>query len=78
MSVPQGGTLTFQVSASDNNDNDTIELSASNLPSGAVFNTVTNATGVTNTFNWAAAAPYGVYTTTLMRWTMMDQTAKPW
>lgn len=58
-----GFQLTFNVIASDATDNDVIQLSASNLPSGAVFNTATNAGGVTNVFNWNPAGPVGVYTT---------------
>lgn len=55
--------LSFTVSASDINGDD-IVLSASNLPPGAVFSTVTNAAAVTNTFIWSSAAPTGTYTTT--------------
>jgi hypothetical protein len=54
-------SLSFAVIATDEN-NDDIILSASNLPPGAVFNTVTNAGAVTNTFSWTSAAPAGVYT----------------
>lgn len=53
----------FAVTASDLTDNDTITLSASNLPAGAVFDTVTNATLASNDFVWASAEPVGVYTT---------------
>ncbi|MEM7396455.1 MAG: lamin tail domain-containing protein, partial [Verrucomicrobiota bacterium] len=42
-------------------DGDIIVLSASNLPPGATFSTVTNAGGVTNVFNWPSAAPTGSY-----------------
>jgi hypothetical protein len=44
-SVAEGGTLTFTVSASDP-DGDPLTYSASNLPSGATFDTVTR------TFTW--------------------------
>lgn len=62
--VAQSNTLTFVVSAVDPYDGDPITLSASNLPAGAVFDTVTNAPSVTNTFLWTNALPLGVYTTT--------------
>lgn len=55
--------LSFDVTALDNAEQDLITLSASNLPAGAVFNTVTNAGGVTNSFSWTPTAP-GVVTTT--------------
>lgn len=54
--------LTFNVTALDNAEQDTVTLSASNLPFGATFNTVTNAGGVTNAFSWNPAGPPGVYT----------------
>lgn len=60
-SVTVSNALNFTVSATDI-DNDPIILSASNLPPGAVFNTVTNAGTVSNTFTWAVAAPVGSYT----------------
>jgi hypothetical protein len=63
-SVESGGTLTFDVIATDFVDGDMITLSASNLPSGAVFASITNAAAVTNTFTWSSANPVGVYTTT--------------
>ena len=56
--------LSFGVSAADAVDGDTIVLSASNLPAGAVFATVTNAGTVSNTFVWNNVGPLGVYTTT--------------
>lgn len=55
--------LVFNVTALDNAEQDAVTLSASNLPSGATFNTVTNAGGVTNAFSWNPAGPPGVYTT---------------
>ena len=64
-SVPSaldGATVSFSVSAADVIDNDPITLSASNLPGTATFATVTNLTGVTNTFLWTGATPVGVYT----------------
>jgi hypothetical protein len=62
--VASGGTLSFDVTAIDPVDGDMISLSASNLPSGAVFASITNAAAVTNTFTWTSANPVGVYTTT--------------
>jgi len=62
-SLTVSNALNFAVTASDA-DNDQIILSASNLPSGAVFNTVTNTGSVTGQFSWASAEPVGVYTTT--------------
>ncbi len=62
-SVTVSNALNFTVSAADA-DSDPIVLSASNLPPGAVFNTVTNAGSVSNTFNWTGAAPTGTYTAT--------------
>lgn len=59
-----GGDVSFLVSAADLIDNDAITLSASNLPGTATFATVTNLTGVTNTFLWLGATPVGVYTAT--------------
>ena len=56
--------LSFTVSAADAVDGDSIALSASNLPAGAVFATVTNAGTVSNTFVWNNVGPMGVYTTT--------------
>jgi hypothetical protein len=55
-------TLTFSVSATDA-DGDDIILSATGLPAGAVFNTVTNAGAATNTFSWTGAVA-GTYTPT--------------
>jgi len=63
-SVIWSNTLTFSVLASDTLDGDAITLSATDLPSGATFATVTNAGTVSNTFTWADAGPLGVYTTT--------------
>jgi len=56
--------LSFSVSAADAVDGDVIVLSASNLPAGATFATVTNAGTVSNTFVWNNVGPLGVYTTT--------------
>ena len=58
-----GAALVFAVVATDATDNDVITLSAANLPAGAVFDAVTNATAVTNTFNWNPVGAVGVYTT---------------
>jgi Lamin Tail Domain/Domain of unknown function (DUF6359) len=63
-SVIWSNTLTFSVSASDTLDGDDITLSATDLPSGATFATVTNAGTASSTFTWADAGPMGVYTTT--------------
>lgn len=54
--------VAFDVVALDLIDNDTIVLSASGLPAGAVFATVTNVSAVTNTFTWNPVGPVGVYT----------------
>lgn len=62
--VDAGGNLVFTVSASDPVDGDAITLSAVNLPAGAVFNTATNAGGITNTFTWNNASPTGTYNVT--------------
>ncbi len=56
--------LSFSVSAADAVDGDSIVLSASNLPAGATFATVTNAGTVSNTFVWNDVGPLGVYTST--------------
>lgn len=61
--VIEGSSLNFTVSATDINGDD-IVLSATDLPPLAVFNTVTNAGAVTNTFSWTSATPVGVYTST--------------
>lgn len=63
-STAAGARLTFDVSAADTINGDLVVLSASNLPPGAVFNTVSNTVAVTNTFEWASPSPAGVYTTT--------------
>lgn len=63
-SVMWSNTLTFDVSAIDTPDGDEMVLSATGLPSGAMFPAVTNAGMVSNTFLWADAGPPGVYTTT--------------
>jgi len=63
-SVITNNTLSFQVTASDSLDGDEIVLSATDLPAGALFASVTNAGGVTNTFTWTDAGPLGVYTST--------------
>lgn len=63
-SVVVSNNLQFTVTASDVIDGNDITLYAGNLPAGAVFTTVTNAAGATNTFTWNTASPVGVYTTT--------------
>ncbi|NCC51187.1 MAG: lamin tail domain-containing protein [Spartobacteria bacterium] len=60
----ESNALSFVVSAADVIDGDEITLWAEDIPAGATFATVTNAVGVTNTFNWAVPTPVGVYTTT--------------
>ena len=62
--VNVGGNLVFPVTASDPVDGDSITLSAVNLPAGAVFNTITRAGGITNTFTWNNASPTGTYNVT--------------
>lgn len=57
-SVVASNTLSFAVTASDPVDGDTISLTASNLPAGAVFGS-TNGIG---SFLWTNANPIGVYT----------------
>ncbi|MGD9781941.1 MAG: caspase family protein [Kiritimatiellia bacterium] len=56
--------LSFGVTAADAADGDSIVLSASNLPAGATFATVTNAGTVSNTFVWNNVGPMGVYNVT--------------
>lgn len=56
--------LVFNVIALDQADGDSIYLSASNLPPGAVFTPASNPGGITNTFTWNPAGPPGVYTNT--------------
>jgi len=62
-STTVSNALNFAVTATDI-DNDPIILTASNLPPGAVFNTVTNAGTVSSMFSWTVAAPTGTYTPT--------------
>ncbi|HLD56786.1 MAG TPA: putative Ig domain-containing protein [archaeon] len=52
--VNEGNTLTFTINASDP-DNDVLTYSASNLPSGAIFN------AVTQTFSWTPTQAKGSY-----------------
>ncbi len=61
-SVIESNALEFAVYGFDLFDGDEVSLSVSNLPAGAVFNTVTNAGQVTNLFSWAEPSPSGVYT----------------
>ena len=63
-SVMWSNTLTFGVSAIDMPDGDEMVLSATGLPPGASFPSVTNAGVVSNAFQWIDAGPPGVYTTT--------------
>lgn len=58
-----GGVFTLPVSASDI-DGDVIELTASNLPPGAVFAGATNATTANSSLVWSPVGAVGVYTTT--------------
>jgi len=62
--ITESNVLSFIVSASEVVDNDEITLWAEDIPAGATFAPVTNAIGVTNTFNWTVPTPVGVYTTT--------------
>ena len=62
--VELGSNLVFTVVASDPVDGDAITLSATGLPSGAVFNTATNSGSITNTFTWNSASPTGTYNVT--------------
>lgn len=63
-SVVWSNTLTFSVTANDTLDGDDIVLSATELPAGATFPGVTNASTASSTFTWTDAGPMGVYTTT--------------
>ncbi len=56
-----GGAVTFTVSSTDPN-NDSIFLSASNLPAGATFSSVSSNGTVSQDFSWPSATPVGVYT----------------
>jgi len=60
--VPVGSTFELSVTANDLTDNDVITLSADQLPPGAVFDTLTNASTVTGTLVWTNAGPIGAYT----------------
>ncbi len=60
--VPVGSNFELPVTANDLTDNDVITLSADQLPPGAVFATVTNASTVTGTMVWNNAGPVGDYT----------------
>lgn len=64
-----GQTVQFDVTAADPVDGDVITLSATELPAGATFPTVTNAASVTGTFNWVGVSPSGVHTS---RFTAVD------
>ncbi|MEM7395250.1 MAG: hypothetical protein AAF492_23195, partial [Verrucomicrobiota bacterium] len=59
-----GAPLTFDVIGNDLLDGDTVTLTVSNLPAGATFPTVMNATSATGTFTWASPGPAGVYPVT--------------
>ena len=56
-SITVSNTLGFAVTATPT-DGDTVTLTASNLPAGAVF----GATNEVGSFTWVSAAPVGVYT----------------
>jgi hypothetical protein len=58
-SVSESNTLQFAVTATEQ-DGDPVTLTASNLPSGAIF----SATNMNGTFLWTTPTPDGVYTTT--------------
>ena len=62
--VIEGNTLSFAVTATDPADGDTISLSATGLPAGAVFAGATNAATASSTFTWANAGPLGTYDVT--------------
>jgi hypothetical protein len=62
-SAREGEPLQFEVSAADPVDGDLVILGASNLPSGAVFNTVSNLGAAASLFVWSNPTPDGVYTT---------------
>ncbi len=50
--IEQGQTVTFDVTASDPNAGDIVELSANNVPANAVFNTVVGTNTVTGSFSF--------------------------
>ena len=60
--VPVGSLFELPVVANDLTDNDVITLSADQLPPGAVFATVTNASTAVGTMVWTNAGPIGDYT----------------
>lgn len=62
-SVEINDSLMFNVTATDA-DNDEISHFMTDAPAGATLTAVTNAGGVTNTFNWSAASPTGLYAVT--------------
>jgi subtilisin-like proprotein convertase family protein len=62
--VPVGSNFELDVTANDLIDNDFISLSADELPPGATFATVTNASTVTGKMIWNNAGPVGAYTAT--------------
>ena len=71
ITVQSGQSVSFSVTASDP-DGDNVTLSASNLPSGATFETKTADSLVTSTFNWPSATT-GNYTVTFKA---LDDTGK--
>ncbi|MDY0149538.1 MAG: caspase family protein, partial [Kiritimatiellia bacterium] len=62
--VIEGNTLSFTVTATDSLDGDSISLSATGLPAGAVFAGATNAATASSTFTWTNAGPLGDYSVT--------------
>jgi subtilisin-like proprotein convertase family protein len=62
--IPVGSDFELDVTANDLTDNDVITLSADQLPPGATFATVTNASTVTGKMTWNNAGPVGAYTAT--------------
>ena len=62
--VREGNALAFVVFADDAPDGDDVVLSATDLPPGATYPTVTNAGSASNTFLWIDAGPAGAYTST--------------
>ncbi len=59
--VPVGSNFELAVTANDLTDNDSITLSADQLPPGATFASVTNISTVTGTMIWSNAGPTGAY-----------------
>lgn len=69
-SVPVRESLTFDVTAEDYPDEDSISLWASVLPNGASFDSVTADAIASSTFNWADVQPPGDH---VVQWTASDR-----